>query len=81
MRASSEVETTKAGVKERWTATKNALLEAQAEDVGFQFNTKKPWLNDEILEIMQQRREHTIKDKHKYKGLNRFVRRKYKKAR
>ena len=68
-------------VEEKWMAMKTALLETQTEDIGFQTQMKKqPWMTEEILKIMEERREHKTKNEHRYRELNRTIRRKCREA-
>ena len=68
-------------VEEKWTAMRAALIQTQTEDIGFQTQTKKqPWMTDEILKVMEERRQHKTTNEDRYRELNRTIRRKCREA-
>ena len=78
---------TPTAVEERWTALKEKILKTAEDQIGYQNKKtpKKPWITQEMIQAMDERRkwkhQTTEKAKKEYRRLNNELRRKTDKAR
>jgi len=64
-----------------WQPIKNTILKVQKEELGYvKKQMKQKWMTVEILQLMEERRQHKDKDAQKYKEIQNIIRRKIKLA-
>ena len=65
-----------------WGVIKDSIIQVQKNIIGHVNNNKrKPWMTNEILELMNERRKYKIQDPIRYKILHKEIRRKCREAR
>ena len=80
-RLESNSKANKADVEEQWKILRNIVVKSAETAVGYakRSEAKKPWITDQMLEKMEERRkwkhQSTDKAKSKYKKLNNELRR------
>lgn len=61
-------------VELQWREIKDSLMDTQENEMGYaQPNKKQPWITDNILRLMEERRKYKTRDNNRYKQLNREI--------
>lgn len=66
-------------INETWNNIKKAIMDGSKEKLKPKNNSQAPkeqWMTDEILEIMEKRRQYKDKDRNKYREIQKEMRRK-----
>lgn len=80
LRKISETPTETVNTDKRWEDIQNVMISIGKEKLQPLKEKRKPWMTTEILELMEERRQHKARDENKYREIHRNIRKKIREA-